>query len=154
MRSPFSTSIPLDFVPVSVPLEQLAGCWAEDSDEIILRRCPVCEQDSIVGHGRRRKQAQPFALPARFSGARTSSSKSSKRSLPEASGWMAIGSLGDEPPYNSSPRNRRPHRKHNSIQSLSDGENFGGEWRAGGLHPGKEAKKVPMEVAGARFSAP
>ena len=44
------------FVPVSVPLERLAACWAEDSDEIILRRCPVCEQDSIVGHGRRRKQ--------------------------------------------------------------------------------------------------
>ena len=45
------------FVPVSVPLERLATCWAEDSDEIILRRCPICEQDSIVGHGRRRKQA-------------------------------------------------------------------------------------------------
>ena len=42
---------------MSVPLERLAACWAEDSDEIILRRCPVCEQDSIVGHGRRRKQA-------------------------------------------------------------------------------------------------
>ena len=26
-------------------------------DEIIIRRCPVCEHDSIVGHGRRRKQA-------------------------------------------------------------------------------------------------
>jgi hypothetical protein len=45
------------FVPVSVPLEQLAACWAENSDEIILRRCPVCEQDTIIGHGRRRKQA-------------------------------------------------------------------------------------------------
>ena len=45
------------FVPVSVALERVAACWAEDSDEIILRRCPVCEQDSIVGHGRRRKQA-------------------------------------------------------------------------------------------------
>jgi len=45
------------FVPVSVPLERLAACWAENSDELILRRCPICEQDSIVGHGRRRKQA-------------------------------------------------------------------------------------------------
>jgi len=45
------------FVPVSVPQEQLAARWAEGSDEIILRRCPVCEQDSIIGHGRRRKQA-------------------------------------------------------------------------------------------------
>jgi hypothetical protein len=42
---------------VSVRLEQRAACWAEDCDQIILRRCPVCEQDSIVGHGRRRKQA-------------------------------------------------------------------------------------------------
>ena len=45
------------FVPVSVAPDQLAAGWAEDCDEIILRRCPVCEQDSIVGHGRRRKQA-------------------------------------------------------------------------------------------------
>lgn len=37
--------------------EQLAACWADDCDQIILRRCPICEQDSIVGHGRRRKQA-------------------------------------------------------------------------------------------------
>ena len=45
------------FVPVSVAPERLAVGWAEGLDEIILRRCPVCEQDSIVGHGRRRKQA-------------------------------------------------------------------------------------------------
>jgi hypothetical protein len=42
---------------VSIPLEQLAVCWAEDCDQIILRHCPVCRRDSIVGHGRRRKQA-------------------------------------------------------------------------------------------------
>jgi hypothetical protein len=42
---------------VSVPLKQLAVGWAEDCDTIILRRCPVCKRDSIVGHGRRRKQA-------------------------------------------------------------------------------------------------
>jgi hypothetical protein len=54
-RDPYEVTIL--FVPVSVPLERLAAGWAEDSDEIILRRCPVCEQDSIVGHGRRRKQA-------------------------------------------------------------------------------------------------
>jgi hypothetical protein len=45
------------FIPVSVPLDKLSTDWAEDCDEIILRRCPVCEQDSIIGHGRRRKQA-------------------------------------------------------------------------------------------------
>jgi hypothetical protein len=38
-------------------LEQLAADWAKDSDEIILRHCPVCDSDSIIGHGRRRKQA-------------------------------------------------------------------------------------------------
>jgi hypothetical protein len=42
---------------VCVPLEQLAARWAEDCDQIILRRCPICDQDSIIGHGRRRKQA-------------------------------------------------------------------------------------------------
>ena len=40
-----------------VPLEQLAARWADDCDQIILRRCPFCEKDSIVGHGRRQKQA-------------------------------------------------------------------------------------------------
>lgn len=45
------------FVPVCVGPEELRAGWGEDSDEIILRRCPICEQDSIVGHGRRRKQA-------------------------------------------------------------------------------------------------
>jgi hypothetical protein len=38
-------------------LDELATEWAEGSDGIILRRCPVCERDSIIGHGRRRKQA-------------------------------------------------------------------------------------------------
>ena len=45
------------FVAPRVPLEQLAVRWAEGCDETILRRCPFCEQDSIVGHGRRQKQA-------------------------------------------------------------------------------------------------
>ena len=31
--------------------------WAEANAEVILRRCPICLQDSIIGHGRRRKQA-------------------------------------------------------------------------------------------------
>ena len=36
---------------MSVRAEKLATGWAEDCDKIILRRCPVCKQDSIVGHG-------------------------------------------------------------------------------------------------------
>jgi len=55
VRSPFAVTIL--FVPVSAPLDELATGWAEGWDEIIVRRCPVCERDSIVGHGRRRKQA-------------------------------------------------------------------------------------------------
>jgi hypothetical protein len=31
--------------------------WAEAGAEVILRRCPICSRDSIIGHGRRRKQA-------------------------------------------------------------------------------------------------
>jgi hypothetical protein len=35
----------------------LAADWAAACAEVILRQCPVCERKSIVGHGRRRKQA-------------------------------------------------------------------------------------------------
>ena len=45
------------FVAVSAAPDKLATDWAEDCDKIILRRCPVCKRDSIIGHGRRRKQA-------------------------------------------------------------------------------------------------
>jgi hypothetical protein len=45
------------FIPVSAPLDRLATDWAEDCDKIVLRLCPICKRDSIIGHGRRRKQA-------------------------------------------------------------------------------------------------
>lgn len=45
------------FLPLSAPQDKLATDWAEDCDKLILRRCPVCKRDSIIGHGRRRKQA-------------------------------------------------------------------------------------------------
>jgi len=45
------------FVPVSAAPDRLEADWAEDCDKIILRRCPICGQDSIIGHGHRRKQA-------------------------------------------------------------------------------------------------
>jgi hypothetical protein len=54
-RSPFEVTIL--FVPVSAGLGQLAACWADDCDQIIIRFCPICKRDSIVGHGHRRKQA-------------------------------------------------------------------------------------------------
>jgi Domain of unknown function (DUF6431) len=45
------------FIPLSAPLHKLETHWARDCDKIILRRCPACERDSIIGHGRRSKQA-------------------------------------------------------------------------------------------------
>ena len=45
------------FIPLSAAQYNLEADWAEAGAEVILRRCPVCLQDSIVGHGRRRKQA-------------------------------------------------------------------------------------------------
>ncbi|MGH9785948.1 MAG: DUF6431 domain-containing protein [Terriglobia bacterium] len=45
------------FIPLSAAHYNLEADWAEASAEGILRRCPICSQDSIVGHGRRRKQA-------------------------------------------------------------------------------------------------
>lgn len=45
------------FIPLSSAQHNLESDWAEAAEEVILRQCPVCLQDSIVGHGRRRKQA-------------------------------------------------------------------------------------------------
>ena len=55
MRSPYAATVL--FIPVSAPLDKLTTDWAEDCDKIVLRLCPICKRDSIVGHGRRRKQA-------------------------------------------------------------------------------------------------
>jgi len=45
------------FISLSATQYNLETDWAEAGAEVILRRCPICAQDSIVGHGRRRKQA-------------------------------------------------------------------------------------------------
>src|SRR5215472_7889493 len=45
------------FISLSASQYNLETDWAEAGTEVILRRCPICVQDSIVGHGRRRKQA-------------------------------------------------------------------------------------------------
>jgi hypothetical protein len=36
---------------------KLEGAWADAAAQVIIRRCPGCLQDSVIGHGRRRKQA-------------------------------------------------------------------------------------------------
>ena len=45
------------FIPLSAAQYNLDTDWAEAGANVILRRCPICSQDSIIGHGRRRKQA-------------------------------------------------------------------------------------------------
>ncbi|HLJ79565.1 MAG TPA: DUF6431 domain-containing protein, partial [Acidobacteriaceae bacterium] len=45
------------FIPLSAAQFNLEADWAEAGMQVILRHCPICAQDSIVGHGRRRKQA-------------------------------------------------------------------------------------------------
>lgn len=47
----------IQFIPLSAPLRKIETDWDEGCGEVILRRCPICDQDSIIGHGRRRKQA-------------------------------------------------------------------------------------------------
>jgi hypothetical protein len=37
------------FIPLSAAQYNLEADWAEAGAEIILRRCPICSQDSIVG---------------------------------------------------------------------------------------------------------
>jgi len=44
-------------IPLSADQINPEADWAADCAEVILRRCPVCERDSIIGHGRRLKQA-------------------------------------------------------------------------------------------------
>jgi hypothetical protein len=45
------------FISLSATQYNLESDWAEAGAQVILRHCPICVQDSIVGHGRRRKQA-------------------------------------------------------------------------------------------------
>jgi Domain of unknown function (DUF6431) len=45
------------FIPLSEDQINLEVDWAADCGKTILRRCPLCERDSIIGHGRRLKQA-------------------------------------------------------------------------------------------------
>lgn len=45
------------FIELSSAQCNLEADWAEDGGAPILRLCPVCRRESIIGHGRRRKQA-------------------------------------------------------------------------------------------------
>jgi hypothetical protein len=52
--APFATIL---FIPLSAAQHNFEVDWVEAGGGAILRQCPVCLNDSIVGHGRRRKQA-------------------------------------------------------------------------------------------------
>jgi len=45
------------FISLSAEQNNLEAEWAEADGGPILRQCPICLRDSIIGHGRRRKQA-------------------------------------------------------------------------------------------------
>ena len=53
-RAPVDTII---FIALSLPPHKLETDWAASCAGIIPRHCPICGRDSIIGHGRRRKQA-------------------------------------------------------------------------------------------------
>jgi hypothetical protein len=40
------------FIPLSAAQFNLEADWAEAGMQVILRHCPICAQDSIVGHAR------------------------------------------------------------------------------------------------------
>jgi Domain of unknown function (DUF6431) len=44
------------FIPLSAPQRKLETDWDKDCDKL-MRQCPICKRDSIIGHGCRRKQA-------------------------------------------------------------------------------------------------
>lgn len=46
------------FISVSTAQNNLEADWVEAGGGTVLRQCPVCLRDSIIGHGRRRKQAR------------------------------------------------------------------------------------------------
>jgi hypothetical protein len=53
-RAPIATIV---FIALPAAQGKPGTDWAAAAAETIIRRCPVCACDSIVGHGRRRKQA-------------------------------------------------------------------------------------------------
>jgi hypothetical protein len=45
------------FIPLCASPHKFEAGWAASCAEVILRGCPSCGRDSIIGHGHRRKQA-------------------------------------------------------------------------------------------------
>jgi hypothetical protein len=55
-RAAESPIVTILFIPLSDGQSKPETAWA-DWTAVMLRRCPICDRDSIVGRGRRRKQA-------------------------------------------------------------------------------------------------
>jgi len=53
-QNPIATIL---FISCSGEESNVEADWAAACAEVILRQCPFCERHSIIGHGRRRKQA-------------------------------------------------------------------------------------------------
>jgi len=51
---PFATIL---VIPLSDRVGKLATDWAAAGPELMVRHCPICDRDTIVGHGCRSKQA-------------------------------------------------------------------------------------------------
>jgi hypothetical protein len=45
------------FIALSALSDKIESDWQKNSRDVLPRRCPLCVCDSIIGHGRRRKQA-------------------------------------------------------------------------------------------------
>src|SRR5258708_2837243 len=56
-RDQRSPTVTILFIALSPAQCNLEADWAEAGGGPILRQCPVCLRESIIGHGRRRKQA-------------------------------------------------------------------------------------------------
>jgi hypothetical protein len=49
--------VTIPFISLSAAQHNFEADWVEAGRGTILRQCPICLRDSIIGHGRRRKQA-------------------------------------------------------------------------------------------------
>ena len=57
VRPEQSPVVTILFIPLSSAQHNLEADWSEAGGAPLLRQCPFCRCNSIVGHGRRRKQA-------------------------------------------------------------------------------------------------
>jgi Domain of unknown function (DUF6431) len=52
-----ASTVTILFISLSAAQNNFEADWVDAGGGTILRQCPICLRDSIIGHGRRRKQA-------------------------------------------------------------------------------------------------